>query len=474
MTKLLTLMALLGLSSLAQAEAPWENGNLKVSANGRYLQHATGNPFFWQGDTVWLLFQKMSREEAQTYFSDRKSKGYNVVQCILFQGWRDVNVYGDTAFRNSNLEQWNETQGHDPSHPEQYDFWDHVDFIVETAAQNGIYLAISPLWGNFVKREPVAKPTIEIFAKKLAIRFKNKPNIIWINGGSIQGDVKPEIWEALGKTIKQNDPIHLMTFHPYGRTQSSSWFNQASWLDFNMFTSGHRRYDQDVNPPQYGEDNWKYVLTDLAKTPTKPTLDGEPAYDDTPQGLHDHTQPYWTSDDVRRYAYWSVFAGACGHTYGHNSVRQVYKPSDAKPASGAKQFFQEAMQAKAAAQMQYLKNLMLSRPYFERMHDPSALDGDTGEKYQRVLVTKGNEYLMAYTYTGRAFKMKLGRIMGAKLNAWWFSPKTGVAKKLGTFRNNGSKSFDPPGKESNGNDWVLVLDDASKNWKAPGFVEPVM
>jgi hypothetical protein len=49
-------------------------------------------------------------------------------------------------------------------------------------------------------------------------------------------------------------------------------------------------------------------------------LDGEPSYEGIPQGLHDPTQPLWTDADARRYAYWSVFAGACGHTYGDNAV----------------------------------------------------------------------------------------------------------------------------------------------------------
>lgn len=29
-----------------------------------------------------------------------------------------------------------------------------------------------------------------------------------------------------------------------------------------------------------------------------------------PQGLHNPRNPYWEEWDVRRYAYWSVFAGA--------------------------------------------------------------------------------------------------------------------------------------------------------------------
>ena len=34
---------------------PWENGPLKVSENHRYLQHENGTPFFWLGDTGWLI-----------------------------------------------------------------------------------------------------------------------------------------------------------------------------------------------------------------------------------------------------------------------------------------------------------------------------------------------------------------------------------------------------------------------------------
>jgi hypothetical protein len=37
---------------------------LEVSANKRFFQTADGKPFFWLGDTGWLLFVKCNREEA--------------------------------------------------------------------------------------------------------------------------------------------------------------------------------------------------------------------------------------------------------------------------------------------------------------------------------------------------------------------------------------------------------------------------
>ena len=145
---------------------------------------------------------------------------------------------------------------------------------------------------------------------------KDAPNIVWMIGGDIRGDIKTEVWEALARTIRGIDPHHLMTFHPYGRTSSVEWFHQADWLDFNMFQSGHRRYDQirgdgdDRAEASMTEDNWRYVEAGLCMRPAKPILDGEPSYEGIPQGLHDPEEPWWKASDVRRYAYWSVFAGA--------------------------------------------------------------------------------------------------------------------------------------------------------------------
>ena len=70
------------------------------------------------------------------------------------------------------------------------------------------------------------------------------------------------------------------------------------------------------------EDNWRFVERSMAMEPMKPVIDGEPVYEEIPHGLHDENELLWKDYDVRRYAYWSVFAGAFGHTYGHNSIMQ--------------------------------------------------------------------------------------------------------------------------------------------------------
>nr|GFC05114.1 hypothetical protein [Tanacetum cinerariifolium] len=205
--------------------------------------------------------------------------------------------------------------------------------------------------------------------------------------------------------------------------------------------------------------NWKYQQADYALKPVKPSIDGEPSYEGIPQGLHDITQPRWTDADVRRYGYWSVFAGAFGYTYGQNSVMQMHSSFDKGSAYGSSELWSSAIHAPGSAQMQYLKDLMLSRPgYFERVPDQSLIAGDAGQKYNRLLATRGKNYAFIYTYNGREMKVNLGKIAGAKVKASWYSPRDGKTTAIGTFANKGTREFNPPGEQKDGNDWVLVLD----------------
>jgi hypothetical protein len=271
------------------------------------------------------------------------------------------------------------------------------------------------------------------------------------------GSDSTAIWEIIGNNLRKYAPNQLITYHPFGRTQSSTWFHNASWLDFNMVQSGHRRYDQDDSKLGYGQDNWKYIRDDYNLTPVKPTIDGEPSYEGIPQGLHDTTQPRWNNNDLRRYAWWSVFAGAFGFTYGNNAVMQMNKPGDKKPSYGAKDFWYDAINAPGASEMIHLKNLMLSKPFFERVPDQSLIVNN-GEKYDFLSATRGKKYALIYTYNGRNMEINAGKIEGRNILARWFNPRNGSYTKIGTFKNSGILTFDPPGDIQDGNDWVLVLD----------------
>lgn len=456
-----SIICLLALGCAKKKNHPFGDKSLLVSENGRYLTTGDGKPFFWLGDTGWLLFGRLNREEAVSYLDNRKQLGFNVIQVMLLHDVPSRNAFRDSSVVRADVSKPAITPGNDYRDSLAYDYWDHVDYIIDQAANRGLYMALVPVWGTNVKNGKVKEAQAKVYAEFLAKRYRDKWNIIWLNGGDIKGSDGLKVWNAIGETLRANDPNHLITFHPRGRTASSQWFHNADWSDFDMVQSGHRRYEQDSSKNEklhYGEDNWKYIQADYKLKPTKPTIDGEPSYEDIPQGLHDTKQPRWKDADVRRYGYWSVFAGAFGYTYGHNSVMQMFKKTDPKPAYGPNDEWFVAINAPGARQMKHLKDLMLSRSYFDRVPDQTLVAGNNGEKYERVLATRGEEYALLYTYTGKNFSVQMGKIDGDEVKASWFDPRTGKVTAIGNFENKGIKEFNPPAEAQNGNDWVLILD----------------
>jgi hypothetical protein len=457
------LMVLVGAALFA---APQQR--LRTSANHRFLQQADGSPFFWLGDTAWLLFSKLDRPDTLRYLDDRQQKGFTVIQIMVLHSADERAANGAPALVNNDPGRPRVTPGDDPANPETYDYWDHVDWVVREAGSRGLYVALVPAWGSLAKAGALTEQNVAAYATFLARRYRGAPNIVWMVGGDIRGDQHLAMWNAMGRTLRAEDPNHLITYHPFGRTQSSMWFHAEAWLDFNMFQSGHRRYDQDTDSPKrFGEDNWRFVLDDYAKMPPKPVLDGEPSYENIPQGLHDGKEPYWTDADARRYAYWSVFAGACGHTYGDNAVMQFHTPASGAGAYAVRNFWYEAINDPGAGQLRHLKELMLSRPYFDRVHDPLMVVEGSGERHDHIMATRGRDYAFVYTYTGHPFVMRLGIISGSSLRAWWFNPRDGRVTPLGSLPNTGTRRFDPPEGPGEGRDWVLVVDDESRHYGQP-------
>jgi hypothetical protein len=449
-----------GLAAPAAAELP----GLHVAANRHYL--AAGDaPFFWMGDTAWLLLSRLDREEAEQYLATRQRQGFNVIQVMVLHTAQMTSRYDAPALVDGDPGRPRVTPGSDPARPGEYDYWDHLDWLVDRAAAHGIYVALVPIWGSIVDAGGFDAAKASAYGRFLAERYRGRTNIVWLNGGDTRSEMRSLVWETLGATIKRHDPGHLMTFHPIGRTDSSWQYHSAPWLDFNMFQSGHRAYGQE-GPSTPGEDNWRYVEEDWARLPTKPTIDGEPSYENIPHGLHEPNQPRWTAADARRYAWWAVMAGAFGHSYGENNVMQMFVPGRDKPSFEADQRWDAAIEAPGANQMRHLRALIEARPMLERVPD-QGLIRDNGARYARVLASRGRGYVFAYSYTGRPFTMRLGAISGQKVKANWYSPRDGRVVAAGSFANKGDRRFDPPGESADGNDWVLVLDDEAAHFAMP-------
>lgn len=445
------------ISATTIAQKPWANGCLKVSDNHRFLQFENGKPFFWLGETPWLMPERLNRDEVAFYLKACNEAGYNLAQVQVLNGVPSFNVYGIPS---------HDTDGKLLTNL-PYSYWDHLDYIIDVAAQNDIYVGLVCIWGGLVKAGKMNVDQARRYGTFLANRYKNRPNIIWIIGGDVQGNIKSEVWETLATTIKTIDANHLMTYHPRGRHTSAQWWSKATWIDFHTFQSGHRRYGQRMNNKDYPipdnteEDNWMYVDSTWSYKPVKPVLDDEPIYEEIPIGLHDASEGYWQACDVRRYAYWSVFAGSCGHTYGHNAIMQFYREGYT-PAYHCRKSWTEALGDPGFHQMKYLKHLILSFPYFERIPDQSVII-DNGAKYDRLAATRGSDYLLVYNYTSRDMKIDLRKISGERKKVWWMNAGTGRLTWLGEYTDK-VLTFRPHKIGTGVEDGVLIAIDATKDY----------
>lgn len=461
---------------------------IQVNPNHQFLQTKDGEPFFWLGDTDWELFHRMTREEAADFINIRSEQGFNVLQAVAlaeFNGIRQANRYGDFPLNNEDPNQLLVTPGNDPENAYEYDYWDHVDFIINKAAEKGIYIGLLPTWGDKVTKMWGDGPVIfneqnaEVFGNILARRYAKQWNIIWIlggdrpavykrkvNGAEVEGN-DVSLWRAMAKGIEDVlGKDALITYHPSGGAiRTSSYIQNEPWMDMNAFQSGHGSRESEP---------WKWVAEDLALKPTKPTLDMEPCYEDHPvnpwDGKWTRQRGYFSAYDVRARIYRGIFAGACGVTYGHHQIWQFMNKDLNAPINVGDTIlpWRKAATAEAANEMKYLKRLMLSRPYNSRIADQSIIKSDRGTTYiDLVYATREatGSYAMIYLPQNKPVKIDLSKISGGTKNQWWFDVRTGKATSSKSIKVKGVTTFTPP-KE--GKDWVLVIDDASKGFGVPG------
>jgi len=449
------------------AQRPAALPKLKVSENRRFLVQTGGKPFFYLADTAWELFHRLDRKDAAEYLTTRAAQGYTVVQAVALaelDGLTDPNAYGKLPLIDKDPARPAVTPGTGTG---QYDYWDHVDYIVDEANRNGIYVGLLPAWGRWVVKDPRADESIfttataQTYGEFLGKRYGRK-GVIWILGGDRVPEGVEDIWRAMAKGIaigvagKEDYDAVLMSFHPRGGGTSSTAFHNDPWLDFNMQQTGHGLAE--------GVQSWARIAKDYALSPVKPVVDGEPLYEDHPLAFRASVNGYSVDVHVRQRAYWDLFSGACGHTYGNHAVWQMYTAAR-KPINGPLMNWYQAIHRPGAMEMRFVRTLIESRPVLSRVPDQS-LVVDSLQGADRIAATRGEDYAFIYDAQGRPFTLNLGKISGARVKCWWYNPRSGDSLEAGEFENTGTHAFKAP-SEGFGSDWVLIVDDASKGFKAP-------
>src|SRR5688572_25631838 len=128
---------LISVNAFSQGRLP----KLVVSKDHRYLVSEQGRPFFWLADTGWELFHKLTKEDVTLYFNTRAKQGFTIIQAVglaELNGLRTPNAYGQLPLINE-----------DPRTPNDL-YFKHVEWVIDEADKNGLYIALLPTWGDKV------------------------------------------------------------------------------------------------------------------------------------------------------------------------------------------------------------------------------------------------------------------------------------------------------------------------------------
>ena len=327
--------------------------NLRISDDRRRIVTEDGGRFYLIGDTAWELFHALSAEEAELYLTTRAAQGFNFIQAVVLSelnGLEKPNFYGRRPLKR------NENGGFDPTLPDtdgENTYFDHMERILSRAEELGLYMGILPAWGDKWNKlwgegpEIFTPENAYVYTKWLAERLSYHSNIVWILGGDrpLEKEEHYEIIDAMAKGVRDGDGgKFLITLHPCGARSSSEFVHERDWLDFNMLQSGHGR----PTTPGY-----EMLARDYAKTPVRPTMDGEQVYEDHPINFNP-ANGYYDDTDVRVTMWRNLLSGSCGNTYGHHSIWCICR----EPGTYFTMYWEDALHRPAAEQMRVFRDFL--------------------------------------------------------------------------------------------------------------------
>ncbi len=448
----------------AKVAAPITKFPLAVGENRRSLVDRDGRAFFIHGDAAWSLVVQLDPMEMEEYLEDRRMKGFNAVYVNLIEhrysshrpAWR--NAAGEQPF-SARL-----PDGHLDFTAPNEPYWQHVDAVIEAAAEKGMLVLAFPAyvgyalssddgWSEELQANGVAN--CGRYGAWLAQRYADRPNLIWGMGGDWKPyneslDLTAEI-NALAEGLKSVDEPHLITAHSHRDRSSLDDYDQP-WLDLN---ATYGRYARDPGattiPARLHEDFHRERVMPFF------LIEGE--YEN---------QNGMTMKALRSQAYWAILSGAAGHFYGAWPIWSF---------GAAKRFgddtdvtWREALLFEGAADMVHVGDLLRSRPFerflpdFDRRVLTAGYGEIDGNSYAAAVRATDGSSLVAYLPNRREITVDLSQISGTQAKVWWYDPRDGSAKLAGTFPTEGPQNLTPDEE----GDWVLVVDDAALALAPPG------
>ena len=298
-----------------------------LTTTSRFLSKADGTPFHYIADTPWLT-PKLTQAEVVQLVADRKAKGFTTLQISILtvktNEFTTANAYGDEPFVGAGGT-WDLSQPllvgaatSDDTSPD-YDYWDHIDFIVDHLASQGMLAVLVPCWYGPQGRDwrgYLTDTNAAGYGTFLGSRYGSIGNVAWLQGGDngpgtgvdtnqvpvgLDTSDKVNATRLLARAIiASSAAVPLQTYH-MDRTESPyEHFGLDDWYNVHAAYSDEFTYDRCIQ--EYGQAR---IL---------PVVMVESHYDAR------NTEPILDDQRLRAEMYWSATTGAAGFSYGCEGI----------------------------------------------------------------------------------------------------------------------------------------------------------
>lgn len=434
------------------------HGSLRVSSNGRTLEHLDGTPFFWLGDTWWMgLCRRMSwPDDFQLLAADRQAKGFSVVQIV-------AGLYPDMPpldYRGANEAGYPWSSGFGAINPAYFDM---ADLRIRWLVRSGLLPCIVACWGYYLPMMGIEK--IMQHWRYLIARYSAYP-VTWCLAGegamayylstNRQADTNLQRhgWTEVARYVRRIDPYHHpITIHPTDASRDQ--VENPGVVDYEMLQTGHSGYGSLA-------DTVNSVRRAVSRKPLMPVLVGEVNYEGILEG---------SREEIQRICFWtSMLSGAAGHTYGANGLWQVntrdqpYGPSP-HGASWGNTPWTDAYRLPGSGQLGLAKRLLERYEWWrfaphQDWVDPSADSRNVLGPYCAGIPEAVRVY---YFPTPIAPWTQLQLVAALEQNieyrAFFFDPKTGNEHPIGKVNSQADGTWRIPAPPII-QDWALVLEKA--------------
>ena len=416
---------------------------LMILPGSRYLSDQKGAPFLIHGEAAWSLIAQLTREEAEAYLENRRSKGINLIIVNLlehhFADDAPSNIYGAAPLS---------TPGDFSTPSDQY--FEFARNIVRIAAGKGIAVLLCPAylggdggnegWYQEMRRNGPEK--MHAYGRYVGAHFREFDNVIWLQAGDFTPPAADlPLVAAVANGIRETSPIQMHTAH---------WSPETSAMDVTI--DAHF----EINT------TYTYLPAYLESIANYDHGNGRPHF--LVETKYEGDELGSTQRSLRGQAYYALLTGAAGQVCGNRWIWPFVRPNIWNRLFGTN--WKSALDSPMSRSMGYVHKLFAKLPWTTLVPDEAfevqmSGQGSKGQIDYPVLAWRRDGSLaVAYIPTSKGIRLNSEKL-AKPLKSRWYDPTDGqfidaVSSPSATM---GGQDYVPPGRNASGDtDWVLVVE----------------